>query len=73
MCILRQAALSMVWRCAGKIQQVRAATGSLLFLGAFMYAFWRVGIYWPGVPPPEHGIFRLKQVRGVIKGSLIRV
>jgi hypothetical protein len=47
---------------AGKIQQLQAATGSLLFLGAFMYAFWRVGIYWPGVPPPEHGIFRLKQV-----------
>ncbi len=47
---------------AGKIQQLQAASGSLLFLGAFMYAFWRVGIYWPGVPPPEHGFFRLKQV-----------
>ena len=48
---------------AGKVQQLQAASGSLLFLGAFMYAFWRVGIYWPGVPPPEHGFFRLKQVR----------
>jgi hypothetical protein len=27
-----------------------------------MYGFWRIGIYWPGVPPPDHGFFRLKQV-----------
>ena len=47
---------------AGKIERVRAATGSFLFLGAFMYAFWRIGIYWPGVPSAEHGIFQLKQV-----------
>lgn len=48
--------------CAGKIQAVRAAAGAALFLGAFMYGFWRIGIYWPGVPPPDHGFFRLKQV-----------
>lgn len=47
---------------AGKVQAVRAAAGAALFLGAFMYGFWRVGTYWPGVPPPDHGFFRLKQV-----------
>ncbi len=47
---------------AGKIQAVRAAAGAALFLAAFMYGFWRVGTYWPGVPPPEQGFFRLKQV-----------
>ena len=68
-CLVAHAALEALclrrWpsiTCAGKIQAVRAAAGAALFLGAFMYGFWRIGIYWPGVPPPDHGFFRLKQV-----------
>lgn len=34
-----------------------------MFLAAFLYVFWRVGKYWPGVPQPTDGIFRLNQVR----------
>lgn len=26
-----------------------------------MYAFWRMGTMLPGVPPPDEGIFRMKQ------------
>lgn len=40
----------------------RAAGGAALLMVAFMYAFWRFGRYWPGVPPAVHGIFRLQQV-----------
>lgn len=41
---------------------MHAAAGAAAFLGAFLYAFWRVGMHWPGVPPPDDGVFRLKQV-----------
>ncbi len=39
-----------------------AAIAAALFLGGFLYAFWRVGKSWPGVPPATDGIFHLKQV-----------
>ena len=42
-------------------RRLHAAAGAAAFLGAFLYAFWRVGMHWPGVPPPDDGVFRLKQ------------
>ena len=45
---------SMTWR--------GAAGAAALFQLAFMYAFWRFGRYWPGVPPAAHGVFRMQQV-----------
>ncbi len=47
---------------AGKLRKGYAAVGALAFLAAFLYGFWRVGKYWPGVPQPVDGIFRLSQV-----------
>lgn len=47
---------------AGSMPRQRAAGGAALLMVAFMYAFWRFGRYWPGVPPAIHGIFRLQQV-----------
>jgi hypothetical protein len=46
----------------GKVRREQAALGALAFLSAFLYAFWRVGKLWPGVPLPTDGIFKLKQV-----------
>mmetsp|Transcript_21307 Transcript_21307/g.64114 ORF Transcript_21307/g.64114 Transcript_21307/m.64114 type:complete len:476 (-) Transcript_21307:3142-4569(-) len=54
----------------------RAAGGAALLMVAFMYAFWRFGRYWPGVPPAIHGIFRLQQAIsrvGVMGVTLIAV
>ena len=47
-------------------RRLHAAAGAAAFLGAFLYAFWRVGMHWPGVPPPDDGVFRLKQVLALI-------
>lgn len=47
---------------AGKVRKGYAAVGAMAFLAAFLYVFWRVGKYWPGVPQPVDGIFRLNQV-----------
>ncbi|KAK9914979.1 hypothetical protein WJX75_003304 [Coccomyxa subellipsoidea] len=59
-----------------KVRRGHAAVGALMFLAAFLYVFWRVGKYWPGVPQPTDGIFRLNQAVsrvGVMGVSLIAV
>ncbi|KAK9815635.1 hypothetical protein WJX72_007232 [[Myrmecia] bisecta] len=59
-----------------KLQATHAAAGALLFLSIFLYAFWRVGFYWPGVPLPDDGVFRMKQAVsrvGVMGVTLIAV
>lgn len=35
--------------------------GAALVWAGFMYCFWRLGNYLPGVPPPTDGIFRMQQ------------
>lgn len=51
-------------------RRLHAAAGAAAFLGAFLYAFWRVGMHWPGVPPPDDGVFRLKQVLPCVQEPL---
>jgi hypothetical protein len=63
---LLRSELTNLYQPAAKLQSSHAAGASLLFLGIFMYAFWRIGRYWPGVPPPERGILRLEQVRSIL-------
>eukprot|EP00884_Botryococcus_braunii_P006472 jgi/Botrbrau1/15826/Bobra.40_1s0012.1 len=61
---------------SSKVQTNHAYGAAILFLAVFMYAFWRIGRYWPGVPPPERGIFRLEQAVsrvGVMGVSIIAV
>ncbi|CAL8468873.1 g8414 [Coccomyxa elongata] len=64
--------LASLW----KLRKRHAAVGAMAFLAAFLYGFWRVGKYWPGVPQPVDGIFRLNQAIsrvGVMGVSLIAV
>mmetsp|Transcript_2657 Transcript_2657/g.7518 ORF Transcript_2657/g.7518 Transcript_2657/m.7518 type:complete len:216 (+) Transcript_2657:202-849(+) len=52
--------------CSQGVKQPRALFGALAFLLVFIYAIWRIGLYLPGVPPPEglFGAFRLQQTIG---------
>lgn len=49
---------------AGLVRKAHTLAGAALVWCGFVYCFWRMGTYLPGVPPATQGIFRMQQVCG---------